>query len=524
MRHKVLLLTSGVGSRLGSITEYTNKSLVRVGSKPAISHIIDRYPKDVEIVVTLGYYGEQVKDFLTIAYPDRNFNFVTVDNYDGPGSSLVYSMLCAREAIDCPFIFQTCDTIIKDDIIPEPTENWLGGCLGDESTSYATLTALNHKVMNVHPKGQIDFTSLYIGLAGIRDYEAFFDQAQALYDGSSEDSQLSDIHVTPRMIQSGIEFRQQLFPSWLDIGSIDKLKEARRHYEGLGVLDKDTESIFVVDGKVIKFFHDEQIVRDRVERASSLSPLVPPIIASSRNFYAYNFVQGDLLASSVNEKIMRRFMEWSREHLWKQKGESNGHFSDQCRKFYFDKTKARINKFLRRHDIEDEEEIINGEVVPKVTNMLWMIPEHLLCDVPPYQFHGDYILDNILITPDGFQLLDWRQDFGGNKEAGDIYYDLAKLNHNLTFNHEIINQGHYTVRKNGYVKVDLLVSRNLEVCRQILKEHVEEMGCDYSKVELMTSIVWLNMSPLHNYPLDVFLYYFGKYNLYRSLRSMQLLR
>jgi hypothetical protein len=29
----------------------------------------------------------------------------------------------------------------------------------------------------------------------------------------------------------------------------------------------------------------------------------------------------------------------------------------------------------------------------------------------------------------------------------------------------------------------------------------------------------LNMSPLHEHPLDKFLYYFGRYHLYRSLNG-----
>jgi NDP-sugar pyrophosphorylase family protein len=56
-KYKLLITTSGVGSRLGDITKYTNKSLIKVGSKPVISHIVDLYPEDIEIVVTLGYFG-----------------------------------------------------------------------------------------------------------------------------------------------------------------------------------------------------------------------------------------------------------------------------------------------------------------------------------------------------------------------------------------------------------------------------------------------------------------------------------
>ena len=83
MRYKVIITTSGVGTRLGKITNYTNKSLVRVGAKPSISYIIESYPKNTEFVITLGYFGNHVKDFLELAYPEINFEFVNVEKFKG---------------------------------------------------------------------------------------------------------------------------------------------------------------------------------------------------------------------------------------------------------------------------------------------------------------------------------------------------------------------------------------------------------------------------------------------------------
>ena len=125
--YKVLITTSGVGSRLGQLTTFTNKCLVRVGKKPALSYIIEKYSEDVEVVVTLGYFGDQIKDFLTLSYPNRKFTFVTVDNYEGEGSSLGYSLLQAKNELQCPFIFHASDTIVSDEI-KAPNHNWLGVC------------------------------------------------------------------------------------------------------------------------------------------------------------------------------------------------------------------------------------------------------------------------------------------------------------------------------------------------------------------------------------------------------------
>ena len=77
--YKVLITTSGLGSRLGNLTDYTNKSLVRVADKPAISYIIEAYPNGTEFIITLGHYGEHVRQFLNLAYPDVKFEFVNID-------------------------------------------------------------------------------------------------------------------------------------------------------------------------------------------------------------------------------------------------------------------------------------------------------------------------------------------------------------------------------------------------------------------------------------------------------------
>ena len=103
---KLFITTSGIGSRLGDLTKFTNKSMIKIGKKPVISYIIDEYPEDFEIVVSLGYYGDHVRQYLELAYPNRNISFVEVDNYAGPGSSQVYSQLCAEEYLQEPFIYQ----------------------------------------------------------------------------------------------------------------------------------------------------------------------------------------------------------------------------------------------------------------------------------------------------------------------------------------------------------------------------------------------------------------------------------
>ena len=164
--YKVLLTTSGLGSRLGEITNFTNKSLVRIGPKPAISYIIESYPKTVEFVITLGHFGDHVKEFLELAYPDRKFQFVWVDVFSGKGSSLVYSMLQTKNHLQCPFIFHACDTILDYQNIT-PNKNYLVGHKKINSSQYRILNVSGgnrgfHRNTNANDR----YTSLSVYLIG----------------------------------------------------------------------------------------------------------------------------------------------------------------------------------------------------------------------------------------------------------------------------------------------------------------------------------------------------------------------
>jgi thiamine kinase-like enzyme len=133
-------------------------------------------------------------------------------------------------------------------------------------------------------------------------------------------------------------------------------------------------------------------------------------------------------------------------------------------------------------------------------------------------FHGDFILDNIIKTADGFKLLDWRQDFGGSLISGDIYYDLAKLNHNLTVNHKIIDENNFEIiEKNNEVVCSIHLHSLLNECKEVLHNFIEKEGLDLKRIKILTAIIWLNMAPLHHYPFNRFLYYFGRYNLHKEL-------
>jgi NDP-sugar pyrophosphorylase family protein len=378
MKYKVLITTSGIGSRLGNITKFTNKSLVRVGDKPALSHIIEAHPADKEFVITVGHYADHIRQFLSLAYPDMNFTFVEVDNYDGPGSSLAYSLLQAEPFIDCPFIFHACDTILPEHEVAdmEPTHNWMAGVCKDSGTEhYVSIDGQiendNVSIINIRGKGDFDGDFNYIGLAGIHDYELFFKLLRERYDLNPNNGQLSDVDAIRAMRGEQVSFMLIELDDWYDIGNVASLQLTRDRIGSckLNVLDKDNESIFIVgsdEKSIVKFFNNSTISKNRAMRAKSMGGLVPEITGNTDNFYKYDFVDGEVFAECISEQLFSDFLSWSRSSLWEE-AKTDCDFSKICYDFYFTKTADRVNKFVAESGIKDVECIINGFLVPPRT-------------------------------------------------------------------------------------------------------------------------------------------------------------
>ena len=521
MPYKVLITTSGVGSRLGSLTDYTNKCLVSIGRKNSLAYIIESYPPNIIFVITLGHFGEHVREFLQISYPDRFFEFVEVDNFNGPGSSLAFSMLAAKSYLQQPFIFHASDTIIYSEEIPPPTNNWIFGFKSLDADNYATFDIEEHKVLGIHEKGMTEFDFIHIGLIGIFNFSDFWSNLEEIL----KDNLLSnptDVNVIRSLIKSGIEFNSIETKNWLDIGNSSSLMKAKEKFGNSFItLPKVDESIIFIGNSVVKFFADPKINKNRVSRAKFLNGLVPNLEDSNNYFLKYKYIEGDVLSKVSNAHLISKLLDWAQKKLWKPKENFNFlEFRNKCDNFYFEKTLSRINLFISSRGISDRTSIINGYEIPPAFELLNESRDHLLQNIIETGYHGDFILDNIILENNDFKLIDWRQDFGGDLEFGDKYYDLAKLNHSLVINHAIVNSKLFEISISKSEVSCTILRKDIHVeMQKLLGKFVFEQNLSKQKVDILTSVIWLNMSPLHHHPFDLFLYNYGKLNLWKALNS-----
>lgn len=516
MTHTVLITTSGIGERLGILTKYTNKSLVNIGDKYAICNIIENYDVDTKFIITIGYYGQLVKDFLLLAYPSSDIKFVVIDNYVGEGSSLGYSLLQAKEYLQKPFIFHCCDSIVTGPICFEENKNVLCVAKCESSKYYSNIKVDCEKITEINNKNHFEFDFIYTGISFINDYNIFWQNLENIYNSNTLDNSLSDVHVIRKMIQSDkcLFFYKEL-NNWYDTGNVESYKKIKEIFKPkYSILEKNNESLCFFENTVVKFINDININKKRVERGKILYPLTPKIINHSNNFIIMEKVIGNLLSEYYNYGEVYNLLKWAKQYLWINK-KQDSEYKQNCYNFYIVKTKNRINDLTF---LNNEFEIINGLNTGKINDLIHSENMKILMTDTFYHFHGDFILDNIIKTNDSYVLIDWRHEFDNQLICGDMYYDLAKLRHNIIFNHKnILNELYEIFYNKESVTLDLKCNYFLVQQLNDFDTFIIENNYDLKKIKILTAIIWLNMAPLYQGKLSEFLFYFGKYNLYLSL-------
>ena len=522
--YKLVILAAGRGTRLGELVQHVNKAMLPVGEKAIVSHIADKVPAEVEVVVAMGYKSRELREYLEMAHPDRKWQFVEVDNVTGAGAGPGYSLLQCRDLLLCPFVLTTADTMVVEEI-PAPTENWLGVSPVIDTSAYNSVKLTPDRlVVNMRDKIRCDNTHAFIGLAGIKDWPVFWEALAAdesLINGERQLSNGLKALQTRRL--------QGRFFTWFDTGTAENYERTCRYFTRR-VDDfsfaKTGEHIYFVGERVIKFYDKPAVVKQRVERARKLAGFVPRIERSSDNLYMYRKVPGKTLYQSLTERKAREFFDWLQEGLWQPIGlslEEQAVFQEASYKFYHDKTKERVEKYFAGGGEEDGAYEVNDVEVPALRELLGQVDWQELTRGIPSPFHGDLQFDNVIVSQERgrpFVLIDWRQDFGGLIDWGDRYYDLAKMYGGMLNSYDAVKRGQFKFEQKGRkVTLDVSLSYTLTRCKDAYMEFLEGRQYDARRVQLLTALIFLNMSPLHLPPFNNLLHHLGKLELCRALQQ-----
>ena len=226
--YKIFIPSAGIGSRLKDLTKNINKALVKIGDKPTISYILEKFDPKIPIVFALGYQKDSLKEYLLENHPERTFEFVEIDDFDGPGSGLGLTVLKCEKNLQCPFIFISNDTIV-DEEIPLPNYNWMGYEIIEDKDQYRCLEIdENDKVVELlEKKEKGNNPQPYIGLAGVFDYELFWKEMNL---GDREVAIAQGESYGLRKMLPKVEVKAKRF-TWSDTGTLEALEKTRKKFE-----------------------------------------------------------------------------------------------------------------------------------------------------------------------------------------------------------------------------------------------------------------------------------------------------
>ncbi len=495
----VCILTAGQGSRMGPLGQVLNKALLPVRGKAIISHLIEIFDPQTQFIIGLGYAADQVRDYLTLMHPQAKISYVVVDNWAEPGSGPGHSLWCCRPALSGAFYFLPCDGLYR--FIPSemPTGNWVGisEVAVDDTPNYCNFRLDDGGgVTEVINKRRAEHCFAFSGVMHIRDTESFWsalDQTRSKGGEVEIVDGLAAFSTGHRLLGRNV--------AWRDLGGYDLYRSALSD-EAKYDFSKTDEFLYFGDDRVIKFFADKKITERRVAKTTFNTSVFPKILGQRGGFYAYAFAPGRTLYEEITPDLFRIFLDWMKTKVWPARTQVSD-ISSLCLEFYKEKTAQRLKIYDRKYPDRQPLHVVNGREVPPLSELIAKVDWQYLARGVPAFIHGDLQFDNVLWDGTTFTLLDWRQDFAGSVEVGDLYYDFAKLLGGLILNYDYIKLGLLRYfETDGKADLDFARRWRCDELVAILKAHVESGGWDWDKVKLITSIIFLNMAPLHHPPFD----------------------
>ena len=501
LSNTVIIPTAGTGSRMGNYTKNLNKALLPYKDKPVLAHIIDNFPRDTKFIIPVGYFAQQIKDFCKVAYADRDITFVEILDYTSDKSGTATTVKQCKEYITGPFWYIPCDTYFNQSIADkvDKADCYFVKTVSENQTYLYTMFDLDNsfKIKNITFKQpQPDTWAAFTGVSYIYNWQEFFER-------------LSNITTVEIIDTIEIGNETASLNTWLDFGSPEIYKTELTKSQKFDFTKTD-ELTYICNNRVVKWYADASTAEKKYRKTLSNPRVCPDNCTYSNSFMAYDFFDGEVLYDFNNPVMFNDMLNWLHNDVWIKRPDIN--IEAAAVEFYKTKSLARIGKFLEKYTDLPVINFVDGVAVKDYKYYLDKIDwEYLTKTNLPGFIHGDLHFDNTVINSRGeFKIIDWRHEFAGLVECGDIYYDLAKMSGGFIINYANIKNHNFNIEINDdHVTLSVPSVDNITIYQKKLKKYIDDHGLDYRKVQTLIPIIFWNMSPLHTAPFDIFLWYLG---------------
>jgi dTDP-glucose pyrophosphorylase len=510
---RVCVIAAGRGTRMGFADGALHKALAPLSNRAVLTHVLESFPPEARLVIAVGHRADQLRAYVALAHPDRDVTFVTVDNYDGPGSGPGLSVLACAEALgeDEPFALAAADGIVHT-MPPLAGETWMGATLVADPTCYLTLeTDADGAVRGLQERTGPSRLA-YNGVAWIADPATFFAGLRRGVDSG-------ELQVTQgfqALLDAGVRVRSEPC-DWTDAGTTETYAAARRAFAEYDTAGRAAIDVtYLLPDRVVKWFRDPGGADRRAARAVELTAAIPPMVATPSGWLAYEKAPGSVLCDRLDGPAVLGVLDWVSASLWRARPDGAS-FRGAARRFYGEKTLARLGTYLTDRGVPEPPSgtAINGVPTATIAEALERELDGVVAAAVPTVFHGDLHEGNIIAGAGGYRLIDWRDEFGGLADRGDQLYDLAKLLHSLELPESVMHARTFLREDapDGAITIHHPDTALRADGRHALWSWCAAREFDLAAIGAIDALIWINMAPLYDRELGDYLYAFGRWLL-----------
>ena len=214
---KAMILAAGFGKRLMPLTQDTPKPLLKVGNESLIQRNINFLIKNgfSDIVINISYLGDLIEDHIKNVFPNSNILFSYEDRPLGTGGGILNALKILGSET---FLLINSDIYHDIDIQNLPNTTDAAHLIGVKNPSHNEQGDFSLTKNKVFIKEDVnDLTWCGISLINPIIFE------ENVFESNSFNIWKS---VLPKYIKKGMVTGQESYESWIDVGTLDRLKLA----------------------------------------------------------------------------------------------------------------------------------------------------------------------------------------------------------------------------------------------------------------------------------------------------------
>ncbi len=231
---KIIIPTAGYGTRLRPHTWSKPKPLVSVAGKPVLGHVLDMFTELAnidEVTFIVGYLGEQIEEYVSMAYPELPSRFIVQKELIGQS----HAIWLAREGMTGPMLMTFVDTIVEVD---------LSNLMSEEADALGWVKEVpdprRFGMADVGEDGWVrqlvekpQDMSNNLAIVGFYYFQKSEDLISAIVEQMDRKTQLKGefylVDAINIMLEQGLKMRVQPVEEWHDCGKPDTLLETNRY-------------------------------------------------------------------------------------------------------------------------------------------------------------------------------------------------------------------------------------------------------------------------------------------------------